>query len=255
MATTLESINNMATSAAKAVWGGNDPKNEEPVSGETGDVSKGEPYDAGNKVTGNTENDDNNYKTAPHKTEDSSAGSGDLSKAQQDVRSPEDPQTKPENANAKSNVDDSTDGPDTGNNPDKIDGPGPKPIADVAKAYGGDAGNAKSGEAVDKEGKGEGAEDEDDGDGPQKTSHGEGTGEKYIKSSGLKADGGDFDAANAGAGREAERLLEEKGVHITGDNHGAPEGDEGEEPAEADKEKKSFCEKLKSKLHKPHMTR
>jgi hypothetical protein len=40
-----------------------------------------------------------------------------------------------------------------------------------------------------------------------KESKGEGTGEKYIKSSGLKADGGDFDAANPGAGREADRMF------------------------------------------------
>jgi hypothetical protein len=44
-----------------------------------------------------------------------------------------------------------------------------------------------------------------DDDGPQKESHGTGTGEKYVKSSGMKADGGDFDAANAGAGIEADR--------------------------------------------------
>lgn len=46
---------------------------------------------------------------------------------------------------------------------------------------------------------------EGDDDGPQKESKGEGTGEKYIKSSGMKADGGDFDASNPGAGREADR--------------------------------------------------
>ncbi|PWW79416.1 hypothetical protein C7212DRAFT_275529 [Tuber magnatum] len=44
-------------------------------------------------------------------------------------------------------------------------------------------------------------------------SHGEGTGEKYEKSTGLAADGGDFDATRPGAGKEADRLLEEKGIH------------------------------------------
>lgn len=34
-----------------------------------------------------------------------------------------------------------------------------------------------------------------------------GTGEIYIKSSGTIADGGDFDAARAGAGREADRMF------------------------------------------------
>ncbi|KAI5811044.1 hypothetical protein DFH27DRAFT_6086 [Peziza echinospora] len=37
----------------------------------------------------------------------------------------------------------------------------------------------------------------------------------YIKSTGLAADGGDFDAARAGAGREADRLLEVHGVTRT----------------------------------------
>lgn len=43
----METINNVANAAAKAVWGENET-NKEPVSGASGDVSKGEPYDAGN---------------------------------------------------------------------------------------------------------------------------------------------------------------------------------------------------------------
>jgi hypothetical protein len=42
-------------------------------------------------------------------------------------------------------------------------------------------------------------------DGLQKSSLDNGTGENYIKSKGTKADGGDFDAAKPGAGREANR--------------------------------------------------
>lgn len=41
----------------------------------------------------------------------------------------------------------------------------------------------------------------------QKESTGEGTGEQYVKSSGMVADGGDFDASNPGAGREADRMF------------------------------------------------
>ena len=44
-------------------------------------------------------------------------------------------------------------------------------------------------------------------DGPQKESHGTGTGEQYVMTSGMKADGGDFDASKPGAGREADRML------------------------------------------------
>lgn len=43
--------------------------------------------------------------------------------------------------------------------------------------------------------------------GPRAPSKGEGTGEKYVKTTGLAADGGDFDAAKPGAGREADREL------------------------------------------------
>jgi len=42
---------------------------------------------------------------------------------------------------------------------------------------------------------------------------GEGTGEKYVKSTGVVAEGGNFDAAAPGAGREADRLLDEQGIH------------------------------------------
>jgi hypothetical protein len=72
----------------------------------------------------------------------------------------------------------------------KVDtsGPGPNPLSQEKKDGGSTAATGGDGE-----------------DGPQKESHGEGTGEKYVKSSGMKADGGDFDAANAGAGREADR--------------------------------------------------
>ena len=154
---------------------------------------------------------DISHEDAKHasETKDSSTESGDLSKAQIDTRHPDDPNTNPEDSTteARNTVDDTTGGTDENTNPDKIDGPGPKPIADVAKEHGGDAGNAN--ESVGKK-EGDaptGAADDEDDDGPQTTSHGEGTGEQYVKSSGLKADGGDFDAAAPGAGREADRMF------------------------------------------------
>ena len=103
-------------------------------------------------------------------------------------------------------------------------------------------------------------------------SKGEGTGEQWVKTSGVAAEGGDFDAAKPGAGREADRtlsccrllpshlqailtrfwlgLLEQKGVHRTegpkptddsskSGNGGGPETTD--EP--------SMGEKIKDKLH------
>jgi hypothetical protein len=153
----------------------------------------------------NTSGRDTTSSGGPHKEFGSSVKPGtDMSKAQQDIRDPSDPQTDPKEAAAKSNVDDANNSIDTGDNPAKVDGPGPRPIEQVAKEFGGDAGRAKP-DSLKKSDRGDDAED--DGDGPQKTSHGEGSGEQYVKSSGLKADGGDFDATKPGAGREADRML------------------------------------------------
>ncbi|KAH8672558.1 hypothetical protein BGZ60DRAFT_429887 [Tricladium varicosporioides] len=102
-------------------------------------------------------------------------------------------------------------------------------------------------------------------EGLQKESHGEGTGEKYIRSSGMRADGGDFDASNPGAGREADRLLEAKGIHrevpakkeesTTGSaNSSTPVKETASASSgSSDKghsKKPSLVEKIKAKVHK-----
>jgi hypothetical protein len=98
----------------------------------------------------------------------------------------------------------------------------------------------------------EGGVGTDDGeDGPQKESHGSGTGEQYVKSSGMKADGGDFDAANPGAGKEADRLLEQKGVHKSdAPVKDADEGSSSTKETEEKSGKPGLKEKIKAKLHK-----
>jgi hypothetical protein len=84
----------------------------------------------------------------------------------------------------------------------------------VAREHGGDAGNSNpasannsnsqllDGEETNGNSK---TEESDDPMDPHAKSTGEGTGEKYIKTTGVAADGGDFDATKAGAGREADR--------------------------------------------------
>ncbi len=49
----METISNITAAATKAIWGesntnGNETAGTEPLSGETGDVKAGEPYDKGN---------------------------------------------------------------------------------------------------------------------------------------------------------------------------------------------------------------
>ncbi|KAI0841694.1 hypothetical protein F5Y06DRAFT_260179 [Hypoxylon sp. FL0890] len=265
----METVNNMASAAAKAVWGESKQNGPEPISGQTGDTSKGEPYDAGNiedpkaqaaKVEGNSDtNGDTNGTTEQSKDAQFAKQTGtaaesedtpnnpstdlkaksapeDTTKAQNDVRDPENPQTNPKSA--PTDVNDAEDGP---NEAQKLDGPGPKPIDEVAREHGGDAGNSKS--SLPGEDKPAGSNEEEE-EGPNTKSKGEGTGEQYVKSSGLKADGGDFDATKPGAGKEADRLLEEKGMH------GGSKVNEDSSSHGDKKDKKSVGQKIKDKLHR-----
>ncbi|KAE9961373.1 hypothetical protein EG328_003470 [Venturia inaequalis] len=81
----------------------------------------------------------------------------------------------------------------------------------------------------------------------------EGTGEQWVKSTGLAAEGGDFDATKPGAGKEANRILEEKGIKK--DDHGKMATDDGSSPDlgsgsdDTPGKKESKMAKLKEKLH------
>lgn len=125
----------------------------------------------------------------------STTGDTGFKAPQADIRDPDSATADPKKEAERKNVD-NTGGLDTSENPTKLEGAGPKPIEEVAKSHGGDAGSAS------KESSGAAGTDED---GPGAESKGEGTGEQYVKSSGLAADGGDFDATKPGAGREADR--------------------------------------------------
>lgn len=78
---------------------------------------------------------------------------------------------------------------------------GPRPLAAIAKENGGDAGNAQAG-SESTSAKSDAATA---GHAEDKSSESKGTGEQYGKTTGLAADGGNFDATNPGAGREADR--------------------------------------------------
>ncbi|KAI1144589.1 hypothetical protein F5Y05DRAFT_418519 [Hypoxylon sp. FL0543] len=265
----------MASAAAKAVWGENKQNGPEPISGQTGDTSKGEPYDAGNiedpkaqaarAETNGESNSHTNGTTEQAKDAEFAKKTGtaaesqdtpdnpstnlklksapeDTTKAQNDVRDPENPRTNPKSA--PTDVNDAEDGP---NEAQKLDGPGPRPVDEVAREHGGDAGNAKSSLPGQDKPAGSSEGDAEEEEGPNAKSKGEGTGEKYVKSSGLVADGGDFDATKPGAGKEADRLMEEKGMHggskVNEDSgNGSSHGDH--------KDKKSIGQKIKDKLHR-----
>ncbi|OBT87125.1 hypothetical protein VE02_02225 [Pseudogymnoascus sp. 03VT05] len=93
------------------------------------------------------------------------------------------------------------------------------------------------------------------GEGMRRTSGaGEGTGEQWVKSSGMKADGGDFDASAPGAGREADRLLTERGVKRTGADEKKVTGQTDTKAPDGGHNNASdnlgLKDKLKNKLHK-----
>lgn len=109
---------------------------------------------------------------------------------QNDTREPSNPQTDPDPSKQEVNLDE----------------PGPKPLETVALDHGGDAGNNTDDTEPAGDGEdGDTVQPEEDDNGIQKNSHGAGTGEQWVKSSGLNADGGNFDAAAPGAGKEADR--------------------------------------------------
>ncbi|RYP03264.1 hypothetical protein DL764_005257 [Monosporascus ibericus] len=258
---------------------------DEPVSGQTGNTTKGEPYDADepeneptgvvaldkpeNKTTGVTPDEkpltrqngsvEFAKSTGTAATTESTPGHPstglktrdvptDTTQGQNDVRNPEDPHTNPRSA--PTDVDNTGEGL---SKPQKLEGSGPKPLEAVAKEHGGDAGNtgltptpSTSGVSGTSTKAANETASEDDANGPRSQNKREGSGEHYVKSSGLQADGGDFDVTKPGAGREADRLMEEKGIHN-------PNGDSPEKGVRTESksgEKKGLGQKIKDKLHR-----
>ncbi|KAL4725067.1 hypothetical protein ACLX1H_008514 [Fusarium chlamydosporum] len=272
----METINNLTATASKAIWGENETGNKEPISGVKGDTAHGEPYDAGNLETPQQERAAENYSYGQHGEERTSElgredhaskpvettrttsstiptpapaaapnHSKDTTSEQNDTRAPEQADKGNKDLN---DVDATSEGTDA-----KIgEGPGPRPIEKLAKEHGGDAGNAPVEGGSNKptevgSGAGESSKSENQPHDPKE--------DEYITATGFAADGGDFDASKPGAGREADRLLEQKGVHLgeggssesteshsSGKHHGSSHEDK--------KDKPSIGERIKAKLHK-----
>lgn len=280
----METVNAMATAAAKAVWGDSNAANE-PVSGKTGNTAAGEPYDAGNLDQTNSTNgthaaktsgtgtgtssestevpksasDDANFSkttgtaatsddtpenpSTQQKLKDSNASAG-----QQDTRDPENPLTNPKSAPTEVNERDKQE--DGANEDVKLDGPGPKPLEEVAREHGGDAGaaNERKGSLVPPRDPNDTSE-APKSDAEKNEEKGDGT--LYVKSTGLQADGGDFDVTKPGAGREADRLMAEKGMHPNEDAKNKSHSAETTDSHTGDdtKEKKKLTQRIKDKLH------
>ncbi|KAL6695278.1 hypothetical protein J3F84DRAFT_373980 [Trichoderma pleuroticola] len=266
MSSAIETINQLATSAAKAVWGDSstDEAHKEPISGAAGDVSKGEPYDAGNLDP----KDQSKVESGLRGQEDEPSDLSEneyyaLSSSAKDKPLPESPRTKePMGGNlqdkTKSIPKDTTDddaNPEEGKPLDKLTGAGPRPVEELAKENGGNAAAASSNDAVsssqeDSKMKQQLPEDssKQQRDDDQKR---EATEDEYVKTTGLAADGGNFDAAKPGAGLEADRLMEQKGLKTDDDdNHKASSSGRKSSDSGRHKDKPSLGERIKNKLHR-----
>ncbi|KAK3505159.1 hypothetical protein B0T13DRAFT_455511 [Neurospora crassa] len=178
-------------------------------------------------------------KVNPAATQGSSHHPGDSTQAQNDIRSPNDPSTHPTHVKSRENVDDRDGGLDADKNPNKSLGSGPKSLGEVAKQHGGDAGKAEDGGV--KEPQNDAPKEEQ----AKPESH------PIHHATGFQADGGDFDAAAPGAGIDADRILESKGIHrddANGSLVGHTEALEHDEHGH--KDKTSLKQKIKDKLHK-----
>jgi hypothetical protein len=280
----METINNLATSASNTLFGQNsnskDVSGHEPISGEQGRGTREDPYDHGNQELPKEQPaTDADARDGPSEAASGREETGDANSAQQPALKK---QTEPQAEYQEGNVPDKEQqgAKKPGQEPKEGDFQSKLPHSDEEREKMMEKGefphdpNDHSGEPLhmhsesgddrkrDTEGEGEKhASPEDKAKTERSKSvaqeggdpHGsnKGTGQEYVKSSGLAADGGDFDAANPGAGAEANRLLEEKGVHKSEGNQGPPQAlDDGEGANEGVKVSK--LDKIKEKLHLKH---
>ncbi|CRK16830.1 hypothetical protein BN1723_011110 [Verticillium longisporum] len=261
----METITNVTNAAVKAVWGTSETK-QEPVSGLQGNTAKGEPYDTGNLEPQSVHNDVTTPRALPDDNEKqlqdakNTLGAGADTNASTDIGKPELADAKPEHINKPVAADSSVGGQHDTRDPKgsleddpvpnvDLSKPGPKPLETVAKEHGGDAGNISKDTPQPGTSSTKAVAANDTSDGPQSESHGTGTGEKHIKTTGFAAEGGDFDAANAGAAIEADRLVKEGG-HPGPSSPGTGLGHTDSKDSSGSGEKKSLKERIKAKLHK-----
>ncbi|PMD41386.1 hypothetical protein L207DRAFT_581824 [Hyaloscypha variabilis F] len=232
----METVNNLASAASRAIWGDgaadsaqskeNETQGQEPLSGETGDVKAGEPYDKGNAEPTSTP-----AEPKPVVDEPASTTSTEEPKISTLPLNP-----KVVDTTAVTAVDElSSVEPATAD-------PALQPKTEAEKAAvvdtNGTARDVDAGAAKD--------------DGPLKFTHGEGTGELPIKSTSLKADGAEVDAATPEAGKEADRVFKDKSA--SRESGAAVSQTSSEEVGGKDEKsgKTKLKDKIKEKLHIGH---
>jgi len=238
----METVNNITSAASRAVFGTTSaatesPSRGQPVSGELGDVKAGEPYDAGNLPT-------------PMGEEPISGQLGDVKKGEPFDGGNSESQIAPDttsnkDASAATNPNLSEQDKAVLRNSSAPDGPAPLPIKTETEIASNrlDTEDGKAG--ISSEGKKNATEKE--------------TGERYVPTSGVAAEGGEFEAGKSGAGKEVDHLLSEKETASPDSGNISPKTVDSkpatskvassEASPSLKKEKVSLIKKIKAKLH------
>jgi len=260
----MEAVNNIMSTATKTIWG--DKAGEEPVNGQTGAGTVNEPYDKGNDSTtggapteGATDNRINSTQPSSEPTSNPAASGAVPHQKQQGADRPD---AEPSDAQIDA-VKDKKDAAESALNSDST----PKITSDEEREKLAEKGelphdpNDHSGEPMKMHnagGAGGDPREEAEAGKPKDRSasvaqegggeHGKvkGTGEQWVKSTGIAAEGGDFDVTKPGAGREATRLMEEKGIKT---DSATIDATTNPSSTSEEKEKVSKLAKLKEKMH------
>jgi len=231
---------------SKAVFGSGAASSEEPVAGAQGAGTPDSPYDKGNEEA---EKNDAPSNAQPSET------TGDPASAQTGHSGGDKNQGANAPSQEPSDDKDKLGMPHTDEEREKLmekgefphdpnDHSGEPLKMHSAKAEG--EGEDEGGEDTPKDRKDSVGQEGGDPHGEEK----KGDGTQYVKTSGVAADGGDFDATKPGAGAEANRLLEEKGVHKDKDADSSQvEDDKSSGSGAPPAPKESKLQKIKDKLH------
>ncbi|RTE68763.1 hypothetical protein BHE90_016861, partial [Fusarium euwallaceae] len=173
----------------------------------------------------------------------------DTTAGQNDIRNPERVGLEKEKNTDLEDVDNTSEGTTA-----KLgEGPGPRPVEAVTKERGGDAGRERPQEGSSEAPREIGSEGVAATSSSKSENRPDPAQDEYVHATGFHADGGDFDATKPGAGREADRLLEEKGVHLGEESSSGSHSHGSHEKHSHDdkhKDKPSLGERIKAKLHK-----
>jgi len=256
----METVNNVVSGASKLIWGEGNTAGEEPVSGQKGAGTASEPFDKGNDETTKTTDSTKPIDSTTHPAE---SGAVPHQKQQGADRPDEEPSqaqtaaiadkkdaaesTQDKASSSQSKITSDEERNELAQKGELPHDPNDHSGEPMKMHAGGDPEAKVEGETL-KEKTERSASVGQEGGGE----HGKvkGTGEEWVKTSGIAAEGGDFDATKPGAGKEATRLMEEKGIKTEGAtlDTTASKPDTASATSE-EKVKVSKMAKIKDKLH------